>query len=168
MIDVQFSITGSAELDRKLSTLPTRVQKKVLRPGVRAGAKVMQTAAKAAVPVLSGVYRQSLKVRAAKRSRKNPNAVRVNVVTGESLFRGKGFYGAFLEYGWKAGSRKTYSVGPGGEPRHKLGRLWLKQRIPVEGKHYLKNAFDSAKATAAAAAKAVIRDGIMREASASA
>jgi len=166
MFDVRFSITGIEELDRKLKTLPMRLQKKALRQGVRAGAKVLAAAARSKVPVKSGTYKASFKVKAAKRSRRNKDAVRANVMTGESLFKGKGFYGAFLEYGWQAGSRKEYPIGQDNEGRHKLGRLWIKERIPVEGKHYLKAAFDASQSAALAATREVIQSGIFKEAAA--
>jgi HK97 gp10 family phage protein len=55
-------VQGLAELDRLLKELPARLEGTVVRGGLRAGAVVLQNAAKQNVPVKSGALRRSIKV----------------------------------------------------------------------------------------------------------
>jgi len=58
--------------------------------------KIVASRVKALVPVDSGLTRSSVKVRAAKRSRKGFG---INVQIGEGDYKGETFYAAFVEYG---------------------------------------------------------------------
>lgn len=89
-------VVGQRELFARLRQLPPKVQRKVVRPALRAAAKVIHAEAKQLVPVRSGALQKSLKVRAQKRKR---DSIGVNVQTGEKFFRGPVFYGGFVEYG---------------------------------------------------------------------
>lgn len=149
MSGLTFSLTGDAELDRKFRSLPLRVEKKVLREGLREGAKVVQEAAKRAAPRLTGLMKSAIRVRAAKRSRRNKNLVTIRVVLGQDFFKGETFYGAFQEFGWKAGPRKKGSARP-----------------QIEGKHFIEDAYKTAGAAAKAVAQKLIAEGIEREAAA--
>lgn len=161
-----FKLTGNEQLDANFTELPKRVQKTVLRQGVRTAAKIVQAQAVANVPSKSGTLAASLKVRAGKRSRTTPNQVSVQVITEEGWFKGKAFYAAFGELGFKLGARKAtpFVTKDGTVARYKLGTRWLKARIPVTGKHWIKRALDSKGPEAAAAAVEIIAAGIEREA----
>lgn len=99
-------LEGAKELYRKLRDLPAKFARKILSKALRAGAKVVQAAAKKLAPKLSGLLRRSIKVRATKRKKG-----RVGFVVGTSAgdYKGKSFYGAFLEWGHRLGSRKLGS-----------------------------------------------------------
>lgn len=137
-----FRLTGDKQLDAIFAGLPMKVQKQVLRPALRSAAKIVHAAAKNNAPVKTGALRRSLKVRAGKRTRKN--LVRAVVQTGASdnLFKGKTYYGAFQEFGWKSGKRGSSS------------------RRQISGKHYIQAAYDSTAATAKEQALEEIKKGI--------
>lgn len=99
-------VTGVKEIDRRLKTLPLRVQKKIVRKGMRAGLKVMAAEVKQEVPVLTGLTRSAVKVRAVKRRKRNSIELEVSIsgkVEGLTVTpRGGGkpaFYPAVIEYG---------------------------------------------------------------------
>jgi HK97 gp10 family phage protein len=56
------TIEGLAELDRMLKELPARLEGTVVRGGLRAGATVLQKAARELAPVRTGKLRASIKV----------------------------------------------------------------------------------------------------------
>jgi len=60
-------ITGVKEIDRNLKTLEQRVQKKVVRQAMRKGMKLVLADARVCVPVLSGLLKSHIKMRATKR-----------------------------------------------------------------------------------------------------
>jgi len=91
-------LKGARELDRKLARLEKRTAKKVMRKALRAGGKVILAEAKRRAPKRTGALAASLKVRAAKRSRRR-RGVAVIVATAEGWFKGDEFYGAFVELG---------------------------------------------------------------------
>jgi len=95
-------ITGVKEIDRRLKTLEQRVQKKVLRQAMRSGMKLVLADARARVPVLSGLTKENLKLRAMKRSRSRQGLL-VQVKSAEGLTKTtkagqKFFYPAIVEH----------------------------------------------------------------------
>ena len=159
-ITLSFSVTGDEATAAKFEALPLTIQKRVLAPALRAAAKLIQGAWKANVRSRSGATRAAIKVRAAKRSRKNKYRVTINAIMGKGDFKGQTFYAAAVELGWKAGSRKEYPQG------FKLGYRWIKQRIPVKGKKWKKRAKESTHNAAQALIIQKVREGIEREAKA--
>lgn len=101
-------LTGSEELNRKLATLKGPQQKAALRKASRTALKPVADQAKANAPKRSGRLRRSIKVRALKRSRSRIGS-RVTSSGTDNNFKGRTFYGAFQEFGWKAGRRATNS-----------------------------------------------------------
>lgn len=166
-ISLSFTLTGNKKLDRMFAELPKRMQKKVLREGLRPAAKLVQTQAKANIPSKSGKGSASLKVRAGKRSRKYPDRVSINVITAAGWFRGETFYMAFDEFGFKLGSRKAYTMTRSDGTTytaHKLGTRYVTQRKQVSAKRWLKNATNQRRAEATALAQRLIAQGVEREA----
>ena len=139
-------LSGAKELDRKLQRLPAKAEKKVWRQGLRAGAKVVQSAVKARSPRRSGRMASSVKVRAMKRSR---NRIGILVQSGKGFFKGDDFYAGFQELGFHIGSRK----------------LGNKRRF-VEGRHFFEEGFDISKQEALNATLANMKAGVEREAAA--
>jgi len=98
---VDISLIGDKELQRKFKTLVGKVQKKIARKAIRAGAKIVLADAKNRAPVLSGKLKKSLKVKAIKRSR-STIGVLVQTGTREKLNIPEGskyYYPAAVEYG---------------------------------------------------------------------
>ncbi len=90
-------ITGIRSIDRRLKTLPLRLQKKVVGQSMRAGMKILQGAAKAIAPVLSGATKGEVKVRAGLKRKRDRVSIDVRVeandrtkktskTTGETVF----------------------------------------------------------------------------------
>ena len=129
MATPMFQLTGIKEIDKALHEMEKKVAKKLLKDAMKSSMKPMLAAAKAAVPVKSGQLKRYVKLRAAKKSR---TSFGYTIGVGESDFKGKAFYGAFLEYGTS--------------------------RQPPKG--YLRRAFDENKESAIKIAMAHIKSGL--------
>ena len=132
-----FQLTGDKQLDAFFRTFPMKVQKKVVRKPLRDGAKIINDAAKTIAPVQSGQLRRALKVRAAKRSRRNKNVVTVRPQIGEGDFKGDTFYGAFVEYGTKKMAGRHYmeqAFKTKSEPAKNVVLAGIKQGIESEAR----------------------------------
>ena len=103
MARVVFRLDGDADLFRKFDALPRKLQGKVLRPALRAGAKVILAGVLVSVPRRTGRLARAIKIKSAKRTRKG--TVGVNVQVGEGDFIGKTFYGGFVQFGHGIGKR---------------------------------------------------------------
>jgi len=147
-LSVSFTLTGDKELDRKFQELPKRVEKKILREALRPAAKMIQRQAVSNFPERTGTARQSLKVRAGKRSRRTPDQVSIVVITAAGWFKGPAFYVPFVELG------------------HKFGKRSLPNRRQIPGIHAIKKALDQQGETAKQDAIKRIAEGIEREAAA--
>lgn len=77
-------VDGLAELDRLLKQLPVDIEVNILRGGLRAGQKVVATAAQSRAPTKSGELRRSIKVRTNNRAKRRGFA-RVDVVAGGKM-----------------------------------------------------------------------------------
>lgn len=100
-IDIDF--TGEVKLMKALSRLEKKEAAKIVRPALRAGGKVVLEETKRRVPVDRGELRRSLKLRAARSSRRRGAiGVRINTGTREELGIPpwvKSYYPAHLELG---------------------------------------------------------------------
>lgn len=144
----QFGLVGDKRIDRMFAELPKRMQKKVVRQGVRAGGKVLLAAAKANAPVLSGRLRKSLKLRVSPRPRKDAYRMRVTTGTREELgipSDEKSYYPAAVEYG--------HAIVKDGA---------LVGTVPPNP--FLRRAFDEKKEEAQNVSTSLISEGIVREA----
>lgn len=96
------ALRGSIELEgfdrfrSSMRQLESKIQKKVVRQALRAGAKIIHREAKQEAPELTGRTKRAVRVRAARRSRK---FFGVNVQVGKQDFTGETFYAAFVELG---------------------------------------------------------------------
>lgn len=164
---IQTKLLGAKELSRAMRGLPKTMQRKLLMQGLRAGAKIFQSAAKANVPVDSGALRRSIKVRVGKVRTKGDKSV--VVITGKSMFEGKTFYGAFVEYGHGLGKRSR-GVALAQERRSRSGQAGdgsavagdTRKRVPA--RPFMRPAFDTAKATASYVALKHIQVAVERAA----
>jgi len=113
-------LSGQEELDKQLRGLALAAQKKLFRKAARAAAKPVLQAARKNAPSQHKKFRnrdkqgrfkakskiggsnllsKSIKLRAIKRSRNGSIGVVVRI--GDEMFKGKSFYGAFVELGTK-------------------------------------------------------------------
>lgn len=142
---VSIDITGNKKLDAFFSAFPAKLQKKISRSALRAGAKVIAESAKKNAPISTGALRKAIRVRAAKRSRKNKGLITVRATIGKDYFKGDTFYGAFLEFGHRAGKRPLKNRAD--------------KRPFVEGLHFMERALKEQ----GEAAKAVVQGQIARD-----
>jgi HK97 gp10 family phage protein len=109
---VTVKLKGLSELQTMLQTLPVKMEKNILRGGLRAAARVVQKEAQARIPRKSGLTARSLKLTT---NTKN------GTVTAKVKAKGKhAFIAPFIEYGTAAhmitaagyaGSKFTFSGG---------------------------------------------------------
>jgi HK97 gp10 family phage protein len=117
-------VSGLTEVTQALKELDRKVQKSILRKGLRAGAKVMLSPARAGAPDRTGRIRRNIKVRAGRSSK---GRVSISVGVNARDFTGPAFYAAFVLLGHKVGSRR-------------LGN----KRTSVPANNFLERAFDQA------------------------
>lgn len=165
-----------------LDALPKRLRRRTISRGLRAGAKIIADAAVSRTPTRTGALKDSIKVRVNRGESRRGN-VAMQVISGKKLLgRGKRFrsvfgdqyYGSFVEFGWRPGSRTARRRTGKRVPYSKLiqgyqsWRQWKKSggvskvgdaRTPVAGVHMIEGAF---KATRQQATK-IIEKTITRE-----
>lgn len=97
------TITGVKECLLNFSDLPIKLEKKIIKKSLRAGAKEILAAARANAPESSGLLKRSIKVRAGKSTK---GSISIVVGVGKKWFVGPVFYAAMVAWGHKIGSRK--------------------------------------------------------------
>lgn len=107
---VSLELVGFEHVINQFKTLDGKIQKKALRPALRAGAKVIQKSAKSKAPRLSGRLRKFIKVKSLKRSR---GEIGVAVQTGTRLelqipHAEQGYYPFSIEFGTKTVKKQPY------------------------------------------------------------
>lgn len=97
---MEVEIQGLDQLYRLLQELPVRIEKNVLRGGLRAGAVVLREEAKRGVPVKSGALRDSIRV--STRSRRGIVSARISAGTRAGVARDRdAYYAHMVEFGTK-------------------------------------------------------------------
>lgn len=137
---------GFDELDRILKTLPDKMQRRVLRTSVAAGARVVSKAARNMVPRQSGHLRKSIRIRTFK----------PGIHGAEAVAYAGAWYAHFIEFG-----TKRHAVGKGSD----LDR-GKQYGLVVEGvrqKRFMSPAFNSTTGEQLKAIGAAIMKGIERE-----
>lgn len=136
---------------RKLRTLPKRVQGKIIRPALRAAAKIGQAEAKRLAPIgpdtkghKGGLLRKNIRVRAARRKRGRIGVVFQNI-GGD--YKGETYYAAFQEFGYRIGPRK-------------LGTA----RTEVPGKHFMEQAGKNKEKAMVQTVQMMMEAGVIQEA----
>lgn len=146
-------VAGLAELDKQLKLLPAKIEGRILRGAVRAGAKKFEERAKSLVPVATGDLRKSIRV--STRSRRG--LVKATVTAGNK----EAFYAYMVEFGtaqhfikprrrkslFFAGIAKETADHPGSRP-----------------KPFMRPALDGGQQEAIAAAAQYIRARLAKEA----
>ncbi len=137
---------GATELEAAFNALALGAQKKVFRPALRAGGKVILTAVKARVPRKTGNLRRSLKLRASRRSRKR---IGVAVFVDKTVLAPR-----------KAPKNPRPGAREGWHPAHvELGyvRKTKGGTFHIPPRSYLRAGFDAVKEQATAAALTAAR-----------
>ena len=101
---VTVTLTGSDRLNRKLAELTSAQAKAAIRSAARPALQPTLQAARALCPARDGKLRRSIKIRAIRRSRTRVG-MRLTTSGSDNAFSGKTFYGGFIEWGWKTGTR---------------------------------------------------------------
>lgn len=101
-------LTGSDSLNRKLLELTSVQAKSAIRSAARPALQPTLQAARALCPARDGKLRRSIKIRAIRRSRTRVG-MRLTTSGSDNAFSGKTFYGGFIEWGWKTGTRSKES-----------------------------------------------------------
>lgn len=101
---ITVTLTGSDRLNRKLLELTSTQAKAAIRSAARPALQPTLQAARALCPARNGKLRRSIKIRAIRRSRTRVG-MRLTTSGSDSAFTGKTFYGGFIEWGWKTGTR---------------------------------------------------------------
>lgn len=148
----EFRIDGLAELNKALQELPARIEANVLRGGMRAASKVMESEVKANVPVDDGDLKNSIKVR----TRNKRGEVSASVTAGDK----KAFYARFVEFGTAAHFIKPKN-------RKSLFFAGLAREVvdhPGQpARPFMRPAFDAAQGPALEAFKQYVADRIPKE-----
>ena len=113
-ISIDIKLLGDKSLSRTFSRLPGAVQKKLLRKGLRAGAKIVLARARILAGRISKQLGRLLKVRALKRSRRRMGVL---VVAPTKAKLGipedaKGYWPAHIEFGFRHTSGKQVPARP--------------------------------------------------------
>lgn len=100
-------VTGIKRIDRMLKMLPMKVQKKIIRPAIRDGLKLVKSEMEMQVPVDTGLTKENIKIQAVKKRKVGRIAMLVQVSAKaaglvKTTKAGKRyFYPAVVEYGDK-------------------------------------------------------------------
>jgi len=105
-MEVTLKVEGVRELNRRLETLPVKIQRKIVRQALRDGAKVIREEARRRVPVDTGRLRRTLTQRKGKARRGS-----YSVVVTHNWKRYAGtipFYGGYVEHGTRKMPPRPY------------------------------------------------------------
>lgn len=133
---VNFKVTGIKEIDQAFKELGPKLSKKLLKHGLKEGAKIVATRAKELAPVDSGMMEENIKPRVGKKSRKY---VSYKAQVGDRKF--DNYYPKFVEHG--------HAIKRGGKI---IGVV-----LPT---HFMQQAKEDKEAQVKAKVEADIREGI--------
>lgn len=138
-------LLGDKELSRRLQALPEKLERKVLRQALRAGANVALPAARQSAPVRSGRLQRSIRVRALRRRR---GQLGVAVQTGRRT-----------QLGIPPGARYYYPAA------QELGfHVRGTSRRRIAGRRYMRGSFLSIEQRVLDTIRQTLSQGIEREA----
>jgi hypothetical protein len=144
-------LEGDKVLVSELSTLPAKLQKRLLRTTLKKALKPTLSMARAAAPfyagaaksgTLAGLLRGCIQLRV----KTKKNKVLSWVGLGMANYSGLGFYGWFQEFGWLAGGKNPRFRGKGAaQKRAAYSSLATASgaRSQVPAKKFLRNAYDA-------------------------
>ena len=159
------SLQGDKELVDKLKSLTKSEFKSATQTGAKKSLDPVRKTAQAIAPKKTGRLKRAIRVRVLKRSRVRVGA-RVTVGTHDNMFKGRTFYAAFQEYGWKTGKRASnQDLGVKKNKRRTAAQReeiasMNSSRKAVRGKRYLEKATKSNYEMVMGLFKVEIRNGI--------
>ena len=167
------NVSGLAELDAILKTLPAKIEANVMRGALRAGQTVMLKGAQAELMALgavdSGELLRSLRIRQAVRSKKF-GWVRMNLIAGNK----EAWYSHLVEYGtasFYTGSgrsvRKPYTIKPKKQPGALLFGGKIREQVTHPGikpRRFMRSAADKYSQASIDAVAAYLRKRVPLEA----
>jgi HK97 gp10 family phage protein len=162
---LKLSLQGDQELINKLRELTKSEFKTATQIGAKKALEPVQKTARAIAPKETGKLRRAIRVRVLKRSKKRVGA-RVTVGNHDSMFKGRRYYAAFQEYGWKLGKRaNNQDLGIAKRKRRTSAqREEIKKlnsgRKQVRGQRFLYKAMHSNWEIVAVMYRRYVRDGI--------
>lgn len=112
---------GIEETRRALEELGPKVEKKVIRKGLREGAKEVLAAARAEAPERSGILKKNIKIRSGRGSK---GTIVLTVGVGAKDFKGPTFYASFILFGWHSGPRRLGDARKFNQPNNFLQRAF--------------------------------------------
>jgi HK97 gp10 family phage protein len=143
-----FTLEGDKELSEMLRKLTKAEFKSAVQTGAKKAMSPVQKTARSLAPKRTGKLKRAIRVRVLKRSRVRVGA-RVTVGHHDNMFKGRTFYAAFQEYGWKAGKRASnQDLGVAKRKRRTAAQReeiasMNSSRKAVRGKRYLERATKS-------------------------
>ena len=162
---INFDLRGDKELITVLESLTKSEFKHAMQFAAKKSLAPVKKLAQGIAPKKTGKLRRAVRIRVLKRSRVRVGA-RVVVGSNDSMFRGRTFYAAFQEYGWKTGKRASnQDLGVAkrkrrtAAQREEIDRMNASRR-QIQGKHYLKKASISQQPIVINLFKQEIRGGI--------
>ena len=168
MAVTETAVTGLAELDKILKTLPAKVEGSVMRGALRAGQKVIMEEAKGMVPVDQGDLRDSIRIQFRRKSLKR-GWVRMHLVAGNA----KAWYANLIEFGTASyytgkgkSVRKPYQIKPKKQPGALLFGGKVRETVTHPGirpRPFMRPAVDKAQGRALDAVGDYIRRRLPRE-----
>lgn len=130
---------GLAELEKRLKALdtsqPAGTGLKIVKAGLREGAKVIQAESKALAPKRSGKLAESIRVKAGRKSKKRTTtSMLITTSSKDKAFTDDQYYGGFQNFGYEKvntyrGARgRIYSVKRGAGPTTKVPGLHFMEK----------------------------------------
>ena len=89
---IDISLLGDKRLQNIFKQAPVKIQKKVLRPALRAGGKIVRNSARQKAPIETGSLKRSIKLRALPRSR---SRIGVLISSDQKHY-------VMMEFGWQS------------------------------------------------------------------
>lgn len=153
MIAGNMKLLGEEEFRQLMKDLPERIYRKHMKAALERGGELLRQAVVNRAPVRTGLLRQSIKSKLAKRG------LGVLVGTEAGDFQGETFYGAFLEYGYM--KQETYRTDDGKIHSMKRGRG---KPTAMPAQPFMRPAFEQSKATVARVVGEELRNRIEADA----
>jgi HK97 gp10 family phage protein len=164
---LKLSIAGDKELVDKLKEFTKAETKSAMQTGAKKALEPVQKTARAIAPKKTGRLRKAIRIRVLKRSRRRVGA-RVTVGSLDSMFKGRTFYGAFQEYGWRVG-RRASNADLGIRKRKRRTAAQAEQiaelnnaRKKIDGQRYMRRAIDSNREIVMTTFRGLLREGIQK------
>lgn len=154
----EFRFEGLADLERRLTELPTKLAKNIMRGALRAGAGMFRAEARARVPVDSGALRASIRVSA----RLKGTEVTARVTAGGRSRKGDAYYAHMIEFGTKA-----HRIGPKNAKALVINGQVMRGEINHPGasaRPFMRPAFDGRAQQAVGTVAKYIADRLAKEA----